>query len=114
MKIIKKIAFILLLVFCASTLIKSFLDYRNKISFYEDYRQKYEKEKEINNSLKAQVIKNKDLNQIEKTIRDNLNLSKNNEVIIIIPSPTPVINQITPASLPNWKQWIRVFVKAEI
>ena len=114
MKIIKKIAFILLLIFCAMSLIKSFLDYDNKISFYEDYKQKYEKEKEINNSLKAQVIKNKDLNQIEKTIRDNLNLSKNNEVIIIIPSPTPTTSQATSAPLPNWQQWIQVFVKENI
>lgn len=109
MKLVRKIVFFLLLLFFFSSLSKNLLDYRNKISFYQDYREDYEKEKKRNIELKTQLLKKSDTNEIEKTIRNKLNMLKPDEVAIILkqPTPTPVI--ITPTPLPNYLQWWEVF-----
>ena|SRR3990167_4931745 len=109
MKLVRKIFVFLLLLFFFSSLTKNFLDYRNKVSFYESYLKDYEKEKKRNVELKTKFLKKSDPNEIEKTIRNKLNLLKPNEVAIILkqPSPTPIV--ITPTPLPNYLQWWEVF-----
>jgi len=109
MKILRKIVFFLLLLFFFSSLAKNLLDYRNKVSFYQGYREDHEKEKKRNIELKTQLLKKSDVNEIEETIRNKLNLLKPGEVAIILkqPTPTPVI--ITPTPLPNYLQWWEVF-----
>ena len=109
MKLVRKIFVFLLLLFFFSSLTKNFLDYRNKVSFYESYLKDYEKEKKRNVELKTELLKKSDPNEIEKTIRNKLNLLKPDEVAIILkqPSPTPVV--ITPTPLPNYLQWWEVF-----
>lgn len=81
------------------------------MKFYESYKNDYLKEKKDNNLLKTQVLKNKDINQTEKIIRDKLNLTRPDETSIIVnlPTPTPLIP--TPTPQPNWEQWIKVFIK---
>ena len=85
------------------------MGYRNKVAFYQNYLNDYEKEKRRNVELKTELLKKSDPNEIEKTIRNKLNLLKPDEVAIILkqPSPTPVI--ITPTPLPNYLQWWEVF-----
>lgn len=109
MKLIRKIVFFLLLLFFFSSLTKNLFDYRRRLSFYEEYKRDFEKEAKKNIELKTEVLKKSDPNEIEKTIRNKLNLLKPDEVAIILkqPSPTPVV--ITPTPLPNYLQWWKVF-----
>ena len=109
MKLVRKIFVFLLLLFFFSSLTKNFLGYRNKVAFYQNYLNDYEKEKRRNVELKTELLKKSDPNEIEKTIRNKLNLLKPDEVAIILkqPSPTPVV--ITPTPLPNYLQWWEVF-----
>ncbi|MBI4225634.1 septum formation initiator family protein [Candidatus Roizmanbacteria bacterium] len=109
MKLVKKAVFALLLFFFFSSLTKNLLDYGKKVAFYEDFKKNYEKEKKRNIEFKTQLLKKSDPNEIEKTIRNKLNLLKPDEVAIILkqPSPTPAI--ITPTPLPNYLQWWEVF-----
>ena len=105
MKAIKNIFFALLVLFLFSSLTKTISDYWSNMSFYRDYKTEYEKEKKRNISLKTQIIKNNDPYQLEKVIRNNLNLTRENEVAIILPQPTPAQLSPTPTAAPVWHQW---------
>ncbi len=87
------------------------MDYQKKLAFYQGYREDYEKEKKRNISYKTELLKKSDPYEIEKTIRNKLNLLKPDEIAIIMkqPTPTPVI--ISPTPLPNYLQWWQIFVK---
>ncbi|OGK24905.1 hypothetical protein A2954_00810 [Candidatus Roizmanbacteria bacterium RIFCSPLOWO2_01_FULL_37_12] len=109
MKILRKIVFILLLLFFFSSLTKNLFDYRSKVSFYQSYLKDYENEKKKNSKLKTQLLKKSDSYEIEKTIRNKLNLLRPDEVAVILPQPSPTPVVITPTPLPNWLQWKKVF-----
>lgn len=109
MKILRKIVFFLLLLFFFSSLTKNLFDYKSKLSFYQSYLKDYEKEKKRNVELKTQLLKKSDPNEIEKTIRNKLNLLKPDEVALMLPQLTPTPVLITPTPLPNYLQWWKVF-----
>lgn len=109
MKILRKIVFFLLLLFFFSSLTKNLFDYRSKMSFYQNYLKDYEKEKKRSVELKTQLLKKSDPNEIEKTIRNKLNLLRPDEVAIILQQPTPAPTIATPTPLPNWIQWKEIF-----
>lgn len=86
-------------------------DYKNKLSFYQQFKQNYEKEKKRNIELKTEIVRKKSTEEIEKTIRNDLNLLKDNEIALIVPSPTKTPVSVTPTPLPNWKQWWGLYFK---
>lgn len=97
------------MLFFFSSLTKNLFDYKNKLDFYEGYQKDYEKENKRNIALKTQLLKKSDPYEIEKTIRNKLNLLKEGEVAIILPQPSPTPVIITPTPLPNYLQWQKVF-----
>ncbi len=109
MKTLRKIVFFLLLLFFFSSLTKNLFDYQSKVSFYQSYQDDYEKEKKKNTELKTKLLKESDSYEIEKTIRNKLNLLRPDETAIILPQPTPTAVIITPTPLPNYLQWKEVF-----
>ncbi len=111
MRLLRKIVFFLLMVFFFSSLTKNLLDYQKKLAFYQDYKLDYEKEKKQNIVYKTELLKQSDTNEIEKTIRNKLNLLKPNEVAIIMRQPSPTPEIVTPTPLPNYLQWWQVFVR---
>lgn len=111
MKLLYNIFLFFLIVFLFSALTKNIFDYRKNLRFYQSYKKEYELEKKENISLKTQILKKNDPDELEKTIRNKLNLSKPNEVTLIIPNPAPTPAVITPTPLPNWQRWYEVFFK---
>ncbi|MEI6533474.1 MAG: septum formation initiator family protein [Candidatus Roizmanbacteria bacterium] len=111
MRYVKNGIFSFLIIFLLSSLTSNFYEYRKNMTFYEDYKKEYELEQKKNTELHTKIIKNSDKTEIEKTIRDKLNLLRKGEIAIIIPppSPTPTIFQPTPA--PIYQQWINVMFK---
>jgi len=79
------------------------------MKFYATYKKSYETETNRNNKLKMQAIKESDPMELEKTIRNQLNLVKPNEVAIIVPTPTLIPVTPTPTPLPVYRQWVNVF-----
>ena len=73
--------------------------------------EQYEEEKKRNISLKTQALKKSDPNEIEKTIRNKLNLAKLNEITIMIEDPTPTPKPIVTPVLPTYQQWYELFFK---
>jgi len=111
MKLIKKILLILLLLFLFSSLLRNIIDYKNKYQFYLGYKNDYEREKKKNIELKTEVVKKKSLTELEKTIRDKLNLLRPNEVAVILPTPTKTPQPTPTPILSNWEKWWQVFFK---
>ena len=111
MKAFKNIVLLLLFIFLFSSLLKNLFSYKSKLQFYQQFKQDYEKEKKRQIELKTDVVRKKSQEEIEKTIRNDLNLVKDNEVALILPSPTLAPSRVTPTPAPNWKQWWDLFFK---
>ena len=111
MKSVRIVIFSLFVLFLFSSLVKNIFDYRSKLKFYQEYKEEYIKEKKNNITLKTQVLKKSDPKEVEKTIRNKLNLLQPNEVAIIVPFPTPTPSTAPPQPLPNWKQWWKVYFR---
>ncbi len=109
MKLIKKTIILLLLLFLFSSLLRNILGYRDKIQFHQVFKNEYEKEKKQNTSLQTQILREKSYSELEKTIRNKLNLLRSDEIAVTIPTPTPEAPSITPTLAPNWVQWKNVF-----
>lgn len=109
MKLIKNIVFFFLLLFLFSSLLKNLFSYKSKLDFYQQFKYEYEKEKKRNIQLKTEVVRKKSTEEIEKIIRNDLNLLKDNEIALIIPSPPKTLLTLTPTPLPNWKQWWKLY-----
>src|SRR3989344_5080313 len=109
MKLIKNIVLLFFLIFLFSSLLRNLFGYKSKLQFYQQFKQNFDREKKRNIELKTEVVRKKSQEEIEKTIRNNLNLLKDNEVALIIPSPPKTLSQITQAPLPNWKQWWELY-----
>lgn len=105
MRLIKRGLLFFLFAFLFFSVTKTFFDYRRNYDFYENYKNEFLQEKKRNTELKTQILKNSDYNEIEKTIRNKLNLLKPNEVAVIIPSPTPTPTIFIPTPPPVYKQW---------
>lgn len=109
MQIIKKIFFVLIVVFLFSSLTKNLFDYLKNLQFYKNFKENYQKENKKNISLKTQILKKSDQSEIEKTIRNKLNLLKPGEIAIIIPPPTATPTPVVTPYIPVYKQWWQVF-----
>lgn len=105
----KRIILFLLALFFLSSLTRNLFEYRRNLQFYQDYKQDYEKEKKKNTALKTELVKNNDPSQVEKTIRNKLNLLKKDEVAVLLPSPTPIPTIITPTPQAPYEQWRQLF-----
>jgi cell division protein FtsB len=111
MALAKKFFLILVLIFTFTLLIKNFNWYKKTLNFYQQYKNEFQKEKNRNIYLKTQLVRKKSITEIEKTIRDKLNLSKENEYVIILPSIAPTVITPTLTPLPNYLQWWHIFAK---
>lgn len=109
MKLIKNIIFVFLLLFLFSSLLRNLFGYKSKLQFYQQFKQNFDKETKRNIELKTEVVRKKSIEEIEKTIRNDLNLLKDNEIALIIPSPPKTSVSIIPTPLPNWRQWWELY-----
>ncbi|MCS7093483.1 MAG: hypothetical protein NZL96_03640 [Patescibacteria group bacterium] len=109
MSIFRKIVFFGAFVFFLLSLIPNLLNYKNHLVFFQKIKEAYEKEKKKNIELKTKILRQKSVYELEKNIRNNLNLTRKNEMVVLLPplkispSPTP-----TPF-LSNWQKWLKVF-----
>lgn len=108
---VRRVLFFFLFIFLLYSLSKNIFEYKKNYDFYLSFKNEYEREKRKNTNLKTQTIKNADPHEIEKTIRNKLNLSKPNEMTVILANPTPTPTVFTPTPPPNYIQWWNVFFK---
>jgi len=113
MKLINKFFLGIFFVVLISSFIKNFISYKEGKEFYYQYKKNYEEEKKKNTKLKTQMLKQTDINEVEKKIRNELNLLKPDEVAFII-SPIEITPTPTPTqTIPSWQKWINIYFKKE-
>src|SRR5437868_1414223 len=100
---VKKVLIGLVLLFLFSSFIKNYSEFKKNTTFFNTFKNDYEREKDRNNKLKMEALKQSDPSEIEKTIRNKLNMVKDKEIAIIVPTPTlePVV--VAPTPLPVYK-----------
>ncbi len=111
MNLLKRGIMLFLVIFFLISLTRNLTEYRKNLTFYSNFKQKYEDEKKRNTTLKTQALKKSDPNEIEKTIRNKLNLAKPNEITVMIPEATPTPIPVVTPKLPPYQQWIDVFFR---
>ena len=105
MKLLKKLGIAVFLLFLFFSLTKNIFDYRKTLEFYDSFKKDYEAERKKKIRLKKKILKSRDVNEIEKTIRNKLNLLKPGEIAVIIPSPT-LTPTPTPSPKPLFFKWL--------
>lgn len=84
-------------------------DYQQKIKFFEQYKKELTEKEEKNKELKSEAVKAKDYYQVEKKIREKLNLLRPDEVAVILPQETPTPTPTPKQEKPPLRQWIELF-----
>lgn len=107
---IKNIVLIFIFFLLLNGLVKSFFSYHEKYQFYLNFKNEYQKLKKRNIELKTDLLRKNDPAEIEKKARENLNLGKKDETVVILSYPTPTPTIITPSPQPNWKQWVDLYL----
>ena len=110
MERLKKILYVVIVLFLFFSLTKNVFDYRNALNFYNGYQKDYEKEKKDNAGLRTHILKYKDPHELEKTIRNKLNMLKQDEFAVILPEPTPILTSPTSTPAPIYRQWITLLL----
>lgn len=108
-KIIKTTIAIIFFFFLLSVLTKNIWDYKNKISFYQQYQKDYQEELIRNKELKSEVLKSQDRYFLEKEIRKKLNLIRPNEITVIIPKKELIITPTLSVTKPIKSRWLELF-----
>ncbi len=107
---VKRVMFVLFFLFFLSSLTRNLFDYWKNVAFYNEVYIQYQEAKEQNLALKTHIQKGQDSKEIEKTIRNKLNLLKEGEEVVIVAVPTPrVIPTLTPNPPPD--QWRETFFR---
>ncbi len=105
MQLAKRILYFIIVLFLFFSLTKNLFDYGSAVKFYEGYKKDFEEQQKKNLFLKTHILKSKDPNELEKTIRNKLNLTKEGEIAIIVPEPTKIVTRPTPIPAPFYQQW---------
>lgn len=100
--------FVLLLV----SLFRSVDQFRQREGILKEAETKLQDVKQEQNDLKKQLARAESKQFIEKQARDKLNLGREGEIVVILPSisveaePTPSPIDVSA----NWQKWAKVFV----
>jgi cell division protein FtsB len=92
---------------------RSWLHLRGQDEIVRETQKKLDLEKEEYEKLTREYAKVESREYVEKEARNKLNLSKEGEIAVILPSVSPIVSPTpTPIDVsPNWQKWIRVFLK---
>lgn len=109
MHTIRTVLIVVFFFFLVFALSKNIVDYRRNIKLHQTLKTEFENTKKENIKLKTNVLRYNDPDELEKTIRNKLNMVKEDEVAIIVPEPTPAPVRPTPTSSQPYRQWLRFF-----
>jgi len=108
---VKKILFFAICIFLLFSLTRNLFEYKKNLSFYSSSRLAYEKTAKEQVQLKTELKKAESITEIEKTIRNSLNLARKNETILILPPSNIQTPSPTPTYTPVHYQWFTVFFR---
>ena len=105
----RKTVFFIVLFFLVISLIRNLADYQRNISFYDQTKDNFNKALAENKELKVQKQTESSPFEVEKNLRNKQNLLRENEIIVIIPSPSPIPTPFVKPTEAPVRQWMRLF-----
>jgi len=105
----RKVVFIIVLLFLVISLIRNVADYQRNISFYDQIKGNFDKAFFENKTLKVHKQAGSSPFEIEKNLRNKQNLIRENELVVIIPSPSTIPTPYARPTEAPYKQWITLF-----
>lgn len=109
MQLVRNSLIVVFFIFLLFALSKNIVDYRRNIKLHETLKKEYDNKKKENIKLKTNVLRYNDPDELEKTIRNKLNMVKEDEVAVIIAKPSPTPQPLAPTPQQPYKQWLRTF-----
>jgi len=105
----RKMVFFIVLFFLVVSFIRNIADYQHNLSFYDETKNNFDKATLENKVLKAQKQADSSPFEVEKNLRNKQNLLRDNEIILIIPSPSPLPTPFVRPTEAPYRQWLRLF-----
>ncbi len=93
-------------------IIRSWVKISERAGIIKLTQDKLEKAKEQNESLKRKLAEVESQEYIEREARNKLNRGKEGEIVLILPSISPIIEP-TPTPIDtsaNWQRWVKLFM----
>lgn len=109
MGIIRKGVVAIIFLFLTWSLIKNLSEFRKNLQFYDNYQAQLQQAKQENARLMTQKTLKSSPHEVEKTIRNQLNLLKENEIAVIVPPPSPTPTPLVTPPVPVYRQWWNTF-----
>ncbi|KKS46836.1 MAG: hypothetical protein UV09_C0012G0005 [Candidatus Gottesmanbacteria bacterium GW2011_GWA2_42_18] len=106
------LSFILLALFFSFYALKSWINLQERLKIVKTAEEKVLQENENKASLEKELVRVQGRNFIEQQARDKLNLGKDEEITVILPTLS-VPSQITPTPIDNsynWEKWLKLFL----
>lgn len=104
--------FLLLTIVFVSNIIRTVANLSREDKIIQDSNDKLQTVTDENQNLKRQLAQVGSREFIEREARNKLNLGKEGEIVLILPSISPLVNP-TPIPLdvsPNWQKWVEIFL----
>src|SRR3989344_8718631 len=109
---LKEIVIVLIVLILFINLVKSWVKLTERLRFIKETKIKLVEKKTRQDNLKREFARTQTGEFIEKQAREKLNMGKEGELIILL--PTPVL-PVSPTPIPvdtaaNWQKWVRLFL----
>lgn len=93
-------------------IIRTFADLSRQESIIKEAEDRLQKAQEEKGNLQKNLAKVESQEYIEQEARNKLNLGKEGEVVLILPSVSPFSSPTPKPSdtSPNWQKWVRLFL----
>lgn len=88
---------------------RSLFDLLKKDEVIDKTKNRLEKVEQENNDLKDKLSEVQSKDFVEKQAREKLNLGKEGEVVVILPSISPPPPEEEKKVLANWEKWLELF-----
>jgi hypothetical protein len=105
----RKVAFLVVFFFLVISFVRNVFDYQRNLSFYDQTKENFTKALLKNKNLKVQKRADSSPFEIEKSLRNKQNMLRKDEIIVIVPSPSPIPTPIIRPTEAPYKQWINLF-----
>lgn len=109
---LKYLAYFLIILMLIFGLGKSWVSLKARLNLIKDARIRLLEEQKKSEDLKRDLAKSESPDYIEQQAREKLNMSKEDELVILMPTPfmppSPIPTPID--TFANWEKWLRLFI----
>ena len=102
---------LIIIVILFINIIRSWVKWQQRTQILENAKDRLYQQQDEQKNLERELARVQSKQYVEEQARDKLNMTREDEIMLIIPSPF-IIQQQTPTpadNSPNWQKWMRLF-----